>query len=175
MNIKEYLQQKRQYKAKVAPVRLKRLISVAEAEVLAKMVEGVPPSAAVVSAGYDVRNPQHAASIGKAIWKKHSDENGELVTCLEKHGVSFDSLAQRIKDGLSATKTKNVKVNGDWVEVDVVDHQTRHKFLETAIRVRNADPPKKIDITTQTFESKLFEIIGKQQVIEDAEVINGDS
>lgn len=172
MKVHELMKRQRQKAVKVADKKLTRLVPPKEAEALKGMVAGESPSQAVILAGYDTRNPQHAAAVGKAIWNKHSDENGALVVALENVGVTFEEIAQKIKDGLGAVRTRNKNEDGKWVEVEEADHGTRHKFLETAIRVRNADPPKKLEVTHQTFESVLFDIINSQSNIEDAEVVS---
>jgi hypothetical protein len=165
---------KKESQVKISPVKSTKLVPLKEAKVLEKIVQGGTMTDAVIEAGYEVKDRKHASAVGKAIWDKHSDENGALVASLEAIGVTYESLALAIKEGLSATKARMVKTGeGDWEEKEEIDHGTRHKFLETAIRVRNADPPKRVDITHQSFEARLFQILGTENAdIEDAEVIS---
>lgn len=64
-----------------------------------------------------------------------------LVEALAKIGVNPDKLAQVIADGLNANETKFFHHEGMVTDArDVIDHNVRHKFVETAIEVMGAKP-----------------------------------
>lgn len=52
---------------------------------------------------------------------------------LDKQGVTDPMLANVLKDGLTATKIHSSPTEPD---IELADHNTRHKFLETALKVK---------------------------------------
>lgn len=99
------------------------------------MLDPEIPSTAVASrlAGY--ASPQSAYAAVKT--KDFQDALQHFLSVLEKKGVTDDFLAQTIKDGLDAEEVKFFSKDG-IVEDErvVVDHSTRHKFVETVVKIR---------------------------------------
>lgn len=61
---------------------------------------------------------------------------------MEEAGVTDKELLNTLRDGLVAKRVVSARITGkdadaqtdDFIEVD--DHQTRHKYLETALRLK---------------------------------------
>lgn len=56
-----------------------------------------------------------------------------IVKALEDAGVNDALIAKKIKQGLDATA---VKIHEGSVVCEVPDHQARHKFVDTALKIR---------------------------------------
>lgn len=73
-----------------------------------------------------------------------------MAQLLEKNGVTDQYLSKKIKEGAEATKVVYVE-NGDVLdkngnpkktEETVDDFQTRHKYVETALKLKGHIPPE---------------------------------
>lgn len=100
------------------------------------------------------------------------------MVCLEK-GITFDRLAKVIDEGLNATKVigyLNNKVDG--VEkisdefMEVPDHPTRHKFVNTALEVFDV---LKYNVKVEANQGPQFHFYNIKQIIEDANRDRTDS
>lgn len=59
---------------------------------------------------------------------------------MEEAGLTTKILVQKLKDGLDATKVIVMGKESGESFVDIQpDHPTRHKFLETALRVKGVN------------------------------------
>lgn len=85
---------------------------------------------------------------------------------LEKAGVTDAKIAETISEGMNATKTivMGGESNESFVDIQP-DHQTRHKFVETAIKVKGHVRP--VDPTGNTVNNFGQMIIGKGGKYED--------
>lgn len=150
-----------QTKTGAGKVKPEEMIPVQEAMVIQGVLQGKRPAQAVMDAGYGF-NKKNAAKFGEQIVKKHTDTNGALVLALDKVGVSLEAVAEKIKDGLGATKPiliakkKDKDTGSEELRYgEAEDHATRHKFIETVLDILpNARAAKKVEITQTTFEQK---------------------
>ena len=116
---------------------------------------------AVKKAGYNCKNNHSAHSIGCAN-KKNLE--GTIKELMDKMGISDEKLLNVLIEGLEANKVLgylNNKVNG--VEkvsdefVDVPDHAVRHKFLDTALKLKGAYSPEKVEHSGEVKQTVSFE------------------
>lgn len=98
-------------------------------QVAKNLVEkGSSVSQAMIDAGYSPRTARAPSKVTKAKGFK------EL---LDQMGVTDEKLAQVLNEGLEANKTVVMGKESQESFVDIQpDHPTRHKFLETGLRLR---------------------------------------
>lgn len=99
---------------------------------------------------YDIKddNRHTAAQVGYENLRKldYSD-------FMEEAGITDKLLQQKIMEGLSATKVVSARVTGKEADsrtddfIDVEDYLTRHKYLETALKLKKRLTDK-LDITS---------------------------
>lgn len=91
------------------------------------IVEGDSASKAMAKAGY-------APSVAKN--PKVLTDSITFIETMEKLGISDEKLAKVLEEGLEATKTIVMGSKEDsFVDIQP-DHPTRHKFLETGLRLK---------------------------------------
>lgn len=84
-------------------------------------------SAAMREAGYSEASATHPADLTRS---------QSFQQLMEEMGLSDGTLVNTLREGLQAEKVAIVG-NGDQAMADVQpDHPTRHKFLETALRLK---------------------------------------
>lgn len=114
---------------------------------------GKPIGEAMREAGYSKETSETPKNLtGSEAWKN----------MMEKH-FPDDILTKVIEEGLKANRVISAQViiksddpmvktrqaTGRDVDfIDVPDHQTRHKFLETALKLKNKFPAEKTDFTS---------------------------
>ena len=100
-------------------------------------LSGMSAYRAAVKAGYS-----HNTAINAV---KNIEKRLDMKTFLMKKGLDDDTVAETLKNGLEATKKVSVyyesNVEGEskdsGYQVDeVADHPTRHKFLDTFLKLR---------------------------------------
>lgn len=99
---------------------------------------------AAVKAGYPLSNlPAHAANAIYAIGR-----NQEMVKSMEKHGITFDFLAKRLKKNLEAKAPMQLK-DGKvlWYE----DNFNQNKAFELSMKILDGFAPKRIDVDLQQY------------------------
>lgn len=69
-------------------------------------------------------------------------ENVQVWQDLLSDRLSYARLIEIVLEGLEATKIKSSVTEPDRV---VPDYQVRHKFLETALRLKGVDTREKVD------------------------------
>ncbi len=108
-----------------------RGITPKQAKFVRGIVEGKTQTQAYIDA-YDTKGhiPTVEAEASKTIRKPQVKE--ALLEAMTRKGISADSIAQTIQDGLQATKIVTSPTEPDR---EVADHPTRHKFLETTLKV----------------------------------------
>lgn len=114
-------------------------------------VAGMSDYQAAVNAGY---------SKNTAVAAKQNIENPsvqELIsTLMDKKGLTDDKLLQFLKDGLE----KSTKIHGtddDFVEIP--DYAVRHRYLETALKLKDRFPAKTVGAEIQDGDKTLRVII----------------
>ena len=97
---------------------------------------------------YDVKDRNSASQIGWENLRKL-----DYTEFMEEAGITDKLLQQRIMEGLSATKVVSARVTGKEADsktddfIDVEDYLTRHKYLETALKLKKRLTDK-LDITS---------------------------
>jgi phage terminase small subunit len=97
---------------------------------------------------YDTTDRETAASIGWENLRKL-----DYTDFLEEAGITDKLLQQKILEGLEATRTVSAKIINKEADsqtddfIDVPDFLTRHKYLETALKLKQRLLTK-VDITT---------------------------
>ncbi len=74
--------------------------------------------------------------VGKVDTKKVFEKpqvQRSIIKALEDAGVDDALIAKKVKEGLDATA---VKIHEGVVVCEVPDHQARHKFVDTALKIR---------------------------------------
>lgn len=124
-------------------------LTVREQRLVKGVVQGKSKRQAAIDAGY---SPKSANAIAHEALRKPTVQ-AAFQRALKKAGITEDKLAQVMREGLDAQKVISaVVVGADANEktqdfIDVPDHPTRHKFLETAIKVKGLDPAVKVQHT----------------------------
>jgi hypothetical protein len=109
-----------------------------QAKAIKHVIAGDSPHKAMKKAGYSPNTYKDPKKLTKS---------PAFAEVLEKAGISDEQLAKVLKDGLGATKAIVMGIKSEESFVDVVpDHPTRHKFLETGLRLKGHD--KEIPPTT---------------------------
>ncbi len=100
---------------------------------------------AVIDAGYSHKNRDVASTIGWRLLKKVRPHIAEVM---EMRGIDDIRLSRVMDEGLKATKIEMIKDAGGNQKFGVVtDHYVRHKYLETALKVKGGFAPEKKEIT----------------------------
>lgn len=134
------------------------VLSAREQIVVASMVSGETQKDALLKAGY---SESTAASHSVSILNRPRVQNA-LRLALEKAGVTIDKIAQVAADGLDANRPVVV----DKSLCDYPDHGTRHRFLETVVKLSGLEPASDIDISAESYESRIMSIVAASQPID---------
>jgi len=96
---------------------------------------------------YDVSSRESAESIGQ-------QNLGKLLftDIMDRHGLTDDKLAAVLNEGLEAARSisaiAGTEANGGTVDfVEVPDFAVRHKYLETALKLKDKFPSAKVEST----------------------------
>lgn len=101
-------------------------------------------SEAAREAGY---SPKTAAHTGYENLQKPQIQ-AEIRARMDEAGITEPELLKTLKEGLGATQVKVFNNLGNIIESDpYIDHVTRHKYLETALKLRDMFPSDKVDVT----------------------------
>jgi hypothetical protein len=123
-------------------------IKQSEATVLKETYGGATALQATKAAGLNLK-PRNAKTYVEHVRKKYEDAQGNLLVSLDNIGVTLDSVARHIKEGLHATRPMKA---GKTV-IDKPDFNTRHKYVETTLDIMGAKAPKQLVVENiQTHE-----------------------
>lgn len=122
---------------------------------------------------YDVKDRKSAGQIGY-----ENSEKLDISRLMDKIGLTDDRLLKVLKEGLKATYPKKMKVirpEGP-TEEEVPDHPTRHKFLDTALKLKDRYPAEKHkhDINTMPVPG-LVDLLHKYGATGDQGTTQGNS
>lgn len=117
----------------------KKLVSAQHAKVLMGMATSDDSERILRKAGFKSMTKNNADQLVENIRRKYTDANGSLLVELEAVGVDMSVIAEKLKEGLTATSAKK---SGENV-IMVPDFSVRHKYLETTIGVMGAKAPEK--------------------------------
>lgn len=120
------------------------------------ILEGMKPVQAILDAGYS----EHTARQRTDHIVERALKSSPMISALDKVGCTTEYLAKRIKKGTMARKTQRLVVDKSVESFTDIDHATRHRFIETAIKLRGEEPSKQIDSTTETFEQRVRRLRG---------------
>lgn len=82
----------------------------------------------------------------------------EIEKALQTEGITLHFISKKIKEGLDANKVISANIisqNGEGMKdansmtkdfIEVPDHLTRHKFIETSLKLKNAYPSETVDV-----------------------------
>lgn len=115
----------------------KRKLTVKEAKLVKAKVEGKTHKEAYIEAGYSPSENERAmvSNTDKTLKKPHVKEAFEIA--MAKANLTEDRLALKLSEGLDATKAVVMGKESSDSFVDVQpDYAIRHKYLETALRVK---------------------------------------
>ena len=113
-------------------------------DVITKTVQSdkpMPFNQCLIEAGYAVStaNDRTKDVIGKP------RVQAALLQAMEKAGINDTKLSEVMKDGINANKIHGT--SDDFIEVP--DHPTRHKYLDTALKLRGEYPKEQAGIQVQ--------------------------
>ncbi len=100
---------------------------------------------AVIDAGYKHKDRDSASVIG---WHTLRKLRPHIADVMEMRGITDAKLSNVLFDGLEASKIGMVKdADGNQKFGMVTDHFVRHKFLDTALKVKGGYAPEKHDVS----------------------------
>ena len=100
---------------------------------------------AVLDAGYKAKDRDVASAIGCRLLK---NVRPYIADVMEMRGIDDVRLSKIIDEGLEAQKIEMVKdAKGNQKFGMVIDHYIRHKYLDTALKVKGGFAPEKKAIT----------------------------
>lgn len=91
---------------------------------------------------YKVKNRHSAAQIGYNNLKNPLVIR-EIESIMESKDITGDFLVEKLKEGLDSTYLSSYK--GEVSQTDFPDQYARFKFLDMALKLKNAYPPLQVD------------------------------
>ena len=125
-------------------------LSPKEAIVVRGLLTGMTQKEAMTAAGYSESN----ASKGSRAILDRPHIKTAIQQAMAAKGLTPDRLTEVIVDGLAAEKTIAA---GEEVHTSD-DHATRHKFLDTALKLGNHYPPKQTEEVKISYEERILQI-----------------
>ena len=122
-------------------------------------LEGKPMVRAATEAGYA---PSTAAR-GAAELMRSPKVRSAIHEALEEAGVTGESLADVLREGLDATKVISYIEDGSPTCVEVEDWAVRYRFLELACKLMGAFHDNESAMGELTYETRLRQIIEVSQ------------
>jgi len=130
------------------------------------LTEGKEDKEVLESVGY---SPSYISSEGKKIINKPAIQS-TLAIIMENTGITDEFLAGKLKEGMDSTKMHGVGPDSK----EVKDMPTRHKYIETSLKLKG-HLDKKVDIVHhKSHEDQLRELQGGDIVEADYEEILPD-
>lgn len=126
--------------------RKKKSLSPREEQLARLMVSGTTAKDACNTVGYKSVTPAT-----KPIVKERVSE------ILDAQGLSLRNITSKLAEGLNATKIVGSK--DDFIEVP--DYITRHKYIETLLKLHDAFPSTKHQVEVDTVEARLRAIYSR--------------
>lgn len=131
-------------------------LSVREARVVKGFLDGMTATDAMIAAGYS-----RSTSISRphSVLEK-SRVKEALREAMERQGLTTEQLAKTLHRGLNAKRVQRILVKDTVRQFTDIDHATRHRYLETACRLRGEEPDKETTGTAETFEERIRRLRG---------------
>jgi hypothetical protein len=117
-------------------------------------LQGKPLVQAATEAGYA---PSTAAR-GATELLRSEKVRTTIQVALEKAGVTDELLATTIREGMAAQKASHLVHEGEIKTVEAVDWHARHRFVDTALRLKNAYPGQGLEAGGETWEELIFRV-----------------
>lgn len=125
----------------------------------ARFVEGKTLAEAGKAGGFNCTTENSFRCRATEVIKRHRDDpNSVLMQAIEKAGVNAAKFAEILAEGLAATVGVKVKEGDVSRVIAVPDFGTRHKYLETGLDITGGRAPKKIEVSSISFEERLLRI-----------------
>jgi hypothetical protein len=139
--------------------KCERELSIKERKTIQGIFEGKPVSKSMVDAGY-----AETTAHGKCS-EKYKELEPTIKAIMESKGLTDDKLIQILKDGLRADKEGS---KGNLL----ADYGTRHRYLETALKLKEllgdkADVNVNIDLAERLREARMRARIEAGSRLED--------
>jgi len=121
---------------------------------LKKMVEnGGNISKAMRDAGYSKQTAKNPSKLTKSkSWQQLMDEflpDAKIIKVIQEGLEANRTISATVVVKSDDPKVRTKQATARDVDfIDVPDHATRHKFVETAVKIKNKLPATKTDITT---------------------------
>jgi hypothetical protein len=113
-------------------MKSKKQLNVRQRKAIKGIIAGKPRTTAFREAGYTAKT---AAFKSGPMLQKILESFPEIM---DRKGISDDSLADSLKDGLEAMFIKTATFEGIITDQkSFIDFPTRHKYLETALKLKN--------------------------------------
>lgn len=119
-------------------------LTIKQRKFIKAMMEHGNITQAVIDAGYKHKDRDSASSSGWVILRKLRPY---IADVMEMRGIDDTRLSKVLDDGLQATKIEMVKdADGNQKFGMVTDHYIRHKYMETALKVKGGFAPEKKEL-----------------------------
>lgn len=105
---------------------------------------------------YDCKDRGSASVIGHENLVKLS-----YVDILEEAGITDKILLDKLKDGLDASRVISIQVNGETKQIKLTDYLTRHKYLETGLKLKKRLVERQEIEETKTFNLNVNVLLDK--------------
>jgi len=116
-------------------------LTIKERKFIKAYIENGNITQAVIDAGYKHRDRDSASATG---WRLLKNVRPHIAAVMEMRGIDDIRLSKVMDDGLEATKIEMVKdADGNQKFGMVTDHYIRHKYMETALKVKGGFAPEK--------------------------------
>lgn len=112
---------------------------------------------------YDCKDRNSAKVIGSENLSKLN-----YIDILEEAGITDKILIDKLRDGLEASRVTSIQVNGQTKQVKLTDYLTRHRYLETGLKLKKRLVERQEIAETKTYNLNvnvlLDKVYGKQQL-----------
>jgi hypothetical protein len=115
-----------------------------------------------VQEAYDIEDPNYAGVKGNRLIRKDKIQNA-IQTIAD--AIPDDELIQVHKEGLKASRTIKTTDDGDIIEPD---YAVRHKYLDSAYKIKGTYAPDKLAFTNKDGE----DLVTKEQASELLALLN---
>ena len=137
-------------------------LSVREQIAVSELIAGSTAENALRAAGYSESTCKNGSY---TVLHKPRIHNA-MREALENAGITPSRLAEVCGDGLKANRPVVV----DKALIDYPDHGARHRFLETCVKLSGLEPSTDLDISAESYESRIMQIVAASQPIDIAAI-----
>ena len=95
---------------------------------------------------YEVTDPALASAYATSAKNSPAVRN-MIEEALAKQDLSVDTIAETIKEGLTAVRYGWSELDKTYYRTDVMDHNTRHKYLTSLIDLLGVKSPEKTQVS----------------------------